>query len=185
MSKPVKWAGWLCRLLIVLIISLFTAFTVLITWSLLDPEVFTYLAVTDAFQSGAGVGNFRICSSCPEASTVFLSGVSVGMKVWLWVRATAFFLLVFLILRTIQKIIRSIQSRDTFFEGNIKSFKTIAGYGFLFALLSSFNFYSDETGTNWHFSIPFVPVAFAVACLLLADIFREGQLLTEDKHYIV
>lgn len=76
-------------------------------------------------------------------------------------------------------------SKNTIINGNIQHFRKLALYGGLTFLLSSFNL--SPLGGKWtfHLALAFGPLLFTVACLVLAEVFREGEALEEDKASIV
>ena len=48
-----------------------------------------------------------------------------------------------------------------------------------------FNFIYQPEVSEFTFAIPFGPLAFALGCRVLADVFEEGMVLTEDSKSII
>ena len=187
MSQPtsLQLAVRFCQGISILILALLGAFVLLILYSLLNPDAFQTVLLTDAFRAEFGIGHLKICSDCSGAGQWYLSELSAGMKIWLLIRGAVFFVLTYLILRMILRIIQSIRSISTFYEENIRTFKTLSRYGLLIALISMFNFFIQGDIADVNFSIPFTPLAFALGCWVLADVFEEGRILTEDRNSII
>ncbi len=185
MNKLLFYARNLCYLINGLNLICFIALIWVIVYSIIDSTAFEHIVVTDISKSGFGIGNFKICSSCAKTTDTLLSDLGTGIKIWILVRGGTFSVLLFLVVNSVLRILRSIGSREAFYSGNVLSFKRMATYGFIAALLSAFNFAQVGGTTNWHFSLPLVPLAFSLGCLILAEIFREGARLSEDNHSIV
>ncbi len=184
-KKSLRWALWVYKVINILVLVLFGLFFLMLVYSFIQPNFFQMLIVNDAFEAGFGIGNFRFCTSCTNPDNLYLSDLGIAMKLWLMLRGLIFFVLIFLVLKTVKKILRSIESLSTFYKGNIESFRVLAKYGFWISLLSAFNFFVQGETSVINFTIPFGSIAFALTCLVLSDVFKEGQLLLEDNKSIV
>lgn len=175
----------LCRVIFYLLIAFFAGFIIVLLHSSFSPETYQNWVLTEAFKAGWGIGEFRICEACGGPNDVVLGEMPAAAKWWLGLRGTLFFVLMALIIRTFIKIINSVKSLNTFYRGNIQHFRQLARYGGLAFLLSAFNF--SMLGGSWqlHLTLPFGPLLFTAACLVLAEVFREGEALAEDKASIV
>lgn len=185
MNKLIFYARNLCHLIYGLNLIWFTAFLGIIVYSLIEPTAFDNVVVTNVSKSGFGIADFKICSSCSVETDILLSDLGVVSKIWILARVSVFFVLLFLIVNSVSNILRSVGSRDAFYAGNILSFKRMANYGFIATVLSAFNFMQVNSTINWHFSLPLGPLSFALACLVLAEIFKEGEALLEDRQSII
>ncbi|WP_035479288.1 DUF2975 domain-containing protein [Gelidibacter mesophilus] len=91
----------------------------------------------------------------------------------------------FFSIREFQKIIKSVKNLATFQNMNFKSFRRIGQYVFIYFLLSSF--YSYEFGFNSYIGfIPsLTPLTVTLVAFIMAEIFKEGNLLMEDKELTI
>jgi len=160
-------------------------FMVTIMASLFYPDAFYTLIIQEGFRPEYNVGLFRYCSSCTDDSLLRLSDLNIGMKIWLLTRGILIMGLTYVIIRKLRAICKFTTAKSTFYEGSIRYFRQIASYGFALAVLSSFNFYINGEASNVFFSIPFMPLGFSLFCLMLAEVFKEGKMLTEDKNSII
>lgn len=184
-ANSLQLAFRFCQGIRIVVVLLFGGFVSLLLYSFLNPDAFQTVLISDAFRAGFGIGHLRICTDCAGTGQWYLSELGPGMKSWLLLRGSIFFVLTLLIIRLFLRIIQSIQSASTFYAGNIQTFRQLARYGLVIAGISMFNFFIQGEISDLHFSIPFTPLAFALGCWVLADIFEEGKVLMEDKHSII
>ena len=184
-SQIIRGAIRLCQLLIGIAVIL----AVVLAYALIDssyhPDQYQHVVLTDTFRAGWGVRDINLCWDCASPKDILMSQLSDGMRLWLAIRSAFFLTMSYLIIRRIFMILRSVHGIETFYPGNIKHFRQLALYGLIAAFVSTFNFYNDGVGTNWNLTIPFGPLSFSLACLVLSEIFKEGQSLEEDKASIV
>lgn len=185
MNKVILYARNLCYLVHSLNLISFIALLCVVVYSIVDPTAFENVVVTDLFKSGFGIGDFKICTSCVKTTDRVLSDLGPTIKIWVLIRGAIFSLLLFLVVNRVINILRSVSSREAFYRGNVVNFKRMALYGFMASALSAFNFMQIGGTSFWHFSLPLAPISFALGCLVLAEIFKEGQALAEDKQSIV
>lgn len=185
MNKLIFYARNLCYLIYGLNLIWFTAFLGTMVFSLIQPTAFDNIVVTNIFQSGFGIADFKICSNCAVETDILLSDLGAVAKLWILARVSVFFILLILGVSRVINILRSVGSREAFYAGNVSNFKRMANYGFIGAILSAFNFLQVDSSTFWHFSLPLAPLSFALACLVLAEIFKEGEALVEDRQSII
>ncbi len=183
--KVFQWAWGLSQVLTTVLVFSFALFIGSLTYSFLRPTAFQSVIIDEAFQAGYGINNIKICKLCDPSQHLFLSELNSPMKIWLLLRGSVFFILTLLMLRSFKKILLSIKASLPFYHENIKAFQKLAQYGFLASFFSAFNFIYLAGDSDWHFTIPFGALAFSIACLILADIFKTGQALVEDKNSIV
>ncbi|MBO3697752.1 DUF2975 domain-containing protein [Roseivirga sp. E12] len=185
MNKTISYAKNLCYLIYGLNIIIFVIFLGAMTYSLIQPQALDNVIITDSVKSGVGFGNVKICSACSVEGDVLLSDINTFSKLWLLARGSAFFLILFLVVNRILRILRSVASREAFYGGNIQNFKKMATYGFIATVISTFNFFYLHGIAQWHFTLPLAPLSFAIGCLVLAEVFKEGESLVEDKESII
>ncbi|WP_047417054.1 DUF2975 domain-containing protein [Cellulophaga sp. Hel_I_12] len=86
-------------------------------------------------------------------------------------------IILFLIAKEFRKVIQSVKNLNTFRDDNIKSFRKIGRYIFLYFLLTSFYFIHFETASFGGFKVSFTPLALMGFAFLMAEIFKEGNSL--------
>jgi hypothetical protein len=100
-------------------------------------------------------------------------------------RYSCLLILLFLSIREFKKIMKSVQSLKTFRNDNVKSFRRIGQYVFVYFLLSSFYSYQfNEVGYSG-FALSFTPLIVMLLAFIMAEIFKEGNLLLEDKELTI
>ncbi|MEM6347782.1 MAG: hypothetical protein AAF927_28090 [Bacteroidota bacterium] len=134
------------------------------------------------FEAGWGVGGLKFCLECAGPQDILLVNLSSGMKIWIAIRANVFFVLAYLMM---QKVSLILEARETFYADNVQHFRQLALLAFLAFGLSTFNLTYWEGNWQGHFTIAFGPLALSIASLVLSEIFKEGQLLLEDKNSII
>lgn len=184
-NKTLRFAAIFLQIGEILLLSLTILFVGVLVYSLFQPDAFLHLAVRDAHRPGFGIAHFKVASGGLENGYVLLKDFSQSMKGWLLLRGISQMGLTFFIIRILRRIVTSVQSNATFYEGNIQYFKRMSFYGAGIVLISSFNLLIQAEGTHLSLTIPFAPIAFTLGCLILAEIFQEGKILLEDKNSII
>jgi len=93
--------------------------------------------------------------------------------------------IMFLITKEFQNIIQSVKYSDTFKKGNIKSFSRIGKYTLLYFFLTSYSVIEFQEGKNTETHISFVPLFIALIAFIMAEIFKEGNVLMEESELTV
>lgn len=93
--------------------------------------------------------------------------------------------LLYLATRSFIKIIKSVQNLKTFRNDNVRSFRRIGKYVFIYFLVSSFYYYGFNNISKSGFYISFTPLIICLMAFILAEIFKEGNLLLEDKELTI
>ena len=184
-STTLKISLIFLQLLEILLFVLLVVFALTLVYSMINPDAFDAVKVNGLAEPGFGSTNFKICATCMQDGLLSLNELSMTAKMWFLLRVSIFFVLTILIVRGFKKIVLSVKSKETFYEGNINNFKSLSRYGLIIAIFSSFNFLILPETFRINFDVPFGAIAFSLACLVLAYIFEEGKELTEDKNSIV
>ena len=185
-NKILNISSFLLKVSFWVIILLLGGYLAMVIHWHFSPETYSNLIVTEGFQAGFGGIKLRYCSECnPTGSDLFFKELGSGMVYWSLIRLVLFSVPVLMIIKRFQKILQSLQARDTFYADSIQLFRTIASLGFVLTLLSSFNFLTLNGNTEFFFTVPFGPLLFSFGCLVLSEVFREGSGLVEDKKSIV
>ena len=90
-----------------------------------------------------------------------------------------------LIIREIKRVIRSVKGLTTFRSSNSGAFRKIGKYCLGIALLSAFKWISLEGHSFFGIYFQFMPLAFAMAAFILAEIFEEGNKLYEAEQLTI
>jgi len=186
-NRIIKLAMTICKIILVFHF-LFGAIVLLVAihWHF-SPSSYESVEITRTLQAHYGLKGIKLhFGQAPlNESAVYLSELNHLMVYWLVLRAFFFIGLNILIIRSVIKILRSIQNLNTFYNGNIIYLKNIAKYGFFAAVFSCFNISYVKSEFDLHLSIPFVPLILVSLALVLAEVFREGKILVEDKNLII
>ena len=84
------------------------------------------------------------------------------------------------------KIWKSVKEYKTFYSQNKLHFRQIAKYALAIFIIGIFNFIDEgQKGIGLEIGLPIVWVALALVSLGLSEIFKEGQLLQEDRDSVV
>ena len=130
-------------------------------------------------------GTIEISQNGGSSTQIFLTDISIWMKIGFIVQIMIHFAVFWFILKEIIKILTSIQDSKTFYEGNVSSFKKLSHYGIILIIISAIKIGFISEVSNLSLSIPIGPIIFTIGCYLLADIFEEGKFLMEENKSIV
>lgn len=153
----------------------------LIYWQV-NPSYFEDWYISTPFYAGSA--NFTIHSS-PVGQAMNLNDIGSPMIYWLFLRTSFFFSLVFLGLKKVLSVLISVKNKGAFQQESIRQFRHLALICMIYAIIYSFNFGVVNGNTHFNFKLPFEPLLFATACLVLAGIFQEGTRLNEDSSSII
>lgn len=183
-SNIIRFAYLLNNFFIILLILFSITGTSILICSFVRPDLFSSVIVNEVIDSGYGL-NFKICKSCSGEDYINLSMLDSTTKLWVLFRSLCFFIIVFLMLKTIRKVLKNMSSYSVFFEKNITHFKFLSKLTFGLVLISVFNVNFLNDTLSWHFTIPFKTIGLAFGFLVLSEIFKEGKTLLEDKNSII
>lgn len=155
-----------------------------VSW-FIDNSLWENIDISSGFKAGFGMTNIQFSPRNMPEDAIVLGATSHAMMGWLLLRNTIFFCLGWIVLQRISRILNSIESIDVFYVLNIESFKTIGKVCFVIAGFSAFNFYIGPDRSTLDFTLPLMPVLFGFGSLVLAEVFKQGRELTEDKNSIV
>lgn len=168
---------------------LFVVFIAVMLMGIADAPFAEQIDIPDAGQPGVGVSLNWCKANCGD-SPYLLSVIPTATKWWILIRTGIFFALTLLIMKRAIVLLKTVIDGRTFYGENILAFSQMAKYGFMIAALSAFNFYykgevESASLFSWSLDIPFVPLMFALGCKVLAEIFKQGQLLSEENQSFV
>jgi len=186
-NKIIKGAYYFGKALLVLCVVLFIFFTLMFVYWHVNPTAFQHVDIAKTFEPGYGLGGIQLYfnESQIRPGAVLLSDVDQPILYWIYLRGVLFFLITFMMLRYAIRILKSLRNLNTFYAENISSLKSIAYYAFAGAVLACFNAYKSENGWQISLDLPLAPLALALSCLVLAEVFKEGRHLAEEQKLIV
>ncbi len=186
-NKTIRLASILGKLLIGICCLLYLSFLIAFVYWHFDQTAFQLVDLNDAFKAGYGVNGVQYYQHSAQlpSNAVPMSELSPGMMYWLFFRISIFVALTILITRSALRIVHSIGSLKTFYQDNIRHLRTIALYGFIAFVFSTFNFLSFEGQSNLFLKTAFGPLVLSVGALVLAEVFREGKNLLEEQNLII
>jgi len=94
-------------------------------------------------------------------------------------------IMMLLITNEFQKIIESVQTLKTFKRNNVISFKKIGIYAFIYFLLTCYTIIDYHEGSKGQLQISFIPLIFMLFAFIMAEIFKEGNVLMEENDLTV
>ena len=152
----------------------------LVIW-LINPGTLSSISIENAYKTGFGIGTF----TADGDSGTPLSELASGMMFWLYFRGVFFAGIVLLISRKSLAILESIKELKIFYSDNIDHFRDLARIGFIAFLFSCFNIAYIDNNISFMFTFAMGPLVFAVSCLVLSEVFREGKHLLEENDMFV
>lgn len=181
-NRILQAAHLLVRFTLLLVVAVYIAIVLVVVYWHIAPEAFAEWYIMHPFHAGSAA---FLLQHGPHADGMTLTDLGHGLVYWLVLRTTCFFVLAVLALRRVLRIVDSVRTAQTFYASNITHFRHLAWIGFLYAALSAFNVGMIAGESVVHFKLPFVPLLFALGCLVLAEIFREGERLRQDSESII
>lgn len=90
-----------------------------------------------------------------------------------------------LCIKEFQKVMESVRAAKTFGEGNVVSFRRIGKYILIYGILASYVSMSFENGGFRGINLPFTALFLMLFAFIMAEIFKEGNLLKEENDLTV
>lgn len=181
-NRILQTAHLLTRLTLMVTVAVYAAIVLVVIYWHIAPEAFAEWHIANPFHAGTSTFNLQ---RGPHAEGLALTDIERGPLYWLLLRTTCFFALTVLALRKVLHILKGVRSAQTFYTSHITHFQHLAGIGLLYAGLSVFNWGVIAGESILHLKVPFMPLLFALGCLVLAEIFREGERLRQDAEAII
>ncbi len=191
-NKLLNIAIGICKFLKMIYILSFVVITIIFIHIQIDKEAYNNLKInhTDP-QTTLSVGINKSYSDKWENpyNEVYVLGKFTTTTIYLiYFKFTCIFALLFLSIKEFQNIIQSVKRLDTFRLNNNISFRKIGKYLILYFVLTLLYFtltfknslYFGQGGFS-QTSISFTPLLFALISFILAEIFKEGNKLQQEK----
>jgi len=94
---------------------------------------------------------------------------------------SAILFVLFLCAKEFQKILESVKQVKSFEVDNIKSFRRIGKFVFIYALLSSFQILNYDKGYFHGFGISLTTLSIVLLAFIMAEVFKEGHALKQEN----
>jgi hypothetical protein len=116
-----------------------------------------------------------------EANATTNENIQIGQVLFSFTKVILVLIVVILIIRNFIQIIKSVKSQNTFREQNIRNFQQVGLYFLVIFFINIFNIeYANNAAT---ISLAFTPeyLLYAITAYILAEVFKEGNKLSEDN----
>lgn len=184
-NKILSLSMTVCSLINWLCIFLIAVLTVGIVYWTVAPDQLSGINVSAGPDTGFGLNSIDIMGADSSTGTVNLGELNGFMVFWIFLRSTFFLGITILIVRKIMSVLKSIDKVQTFYGSNIQHFQDLSKLGFIAFIASGINFSYIEGSIQISLGLVAGPLLFSLACLVLAEVFREGKKLLEENNMIV
>lgn len=180
----------LCRFCKILCVLLFIALTTFFLHIQVDSDYYKALNIQINGNTGVGISTKHTWKldgqEAPEDENVFrLDKLTVGSLYVQFLRYTAILVFIFLCLKEFQLVVVSVMKIQTFKKRNVKSFVRLGKYLFVLFLLYSYSIFVFDHGKLSIINISFIPLVLMILAFVMAEIFKEGNLLSEENELTV
>lgn len=169
---------------LLLIVGFLIISTILVHWHI-DREFYAKPVVTvENLQSGfLGVSSKSTWSIDGDGgdNPFGLSKIKPFSLYLNYLRLAAIIGCTWLIFREFSNILNSVKKIQIFRTRNILSFRKIGKYHFFLFLLTGFVWVVSENGNYYSLGIHFTPLVLMLVSYILAEVFREGSILSMDN----
>lgn len=183
---------FLCRFYKILCVLLFLAMSTLLIHIQLDRDSYKAIDFQINIDENPGLGittkkKWRLDGQvAPEDDKVFtLEKLTTGSLFILYIKYSIILVLIFLSVKEFQLVVESVKKIETFKIGNVRSFMRLGNYFFVLFLLFSVSVFGFEQGQISIISISFLPLVLMLLAFVMAEIFKEGNQLSEDNELTI
>ncbi|WP_299063400.1 DUF2975 domain-containing protein [uncultured Polaribacter sp.] len=179
-----------CKCIQIFYVLMFIALTALFVHVQISPESYKKNHFGQNISSGINFGNsihfgkyksWKIDSKADDKEVFTLNKLKTSSLYFIYFKLSAILIFIFLAIREFQKIMQSAKNHKTFQENNIKSFRKIGKYIFIIFLLTSFEILEFQQGGKSGIRIEFTSLILMLISFIMAEIFKEGNLLQQEK----
>ncbi len=180
-----RFSALLCMLAYVVLTVSFLGVTGIFIHMQIHPEYYASWDLTKIFSSATYLQSYLEKWNTQPATDQELFSVQ-NMK-WYslainYLQIISQLLLIFFGIREFHRIIRSVESFETFHKKSIDSFAKIGRYMFCYFILSGLVIISAREAHFRGYAIHFTPLILSVLAYMMAEVFRQGkQLLDENQ----
>lgn len=185
-STLLNIAIFVCRISLGFFIFLFIGLTTIFVHIQIDKNFYKDKEVESNVSefNYASIGKSKT-SNAIDSEVYTIGNIVIGSLYFMYIKYSAILVLLFLSFKEFKKIMLSVKKLSTFKNNNIISFKRIGSFAFLYFLVSSFYFIQFEDGAYSGFTISFGPLIIMLLSFIMAEIFREGNLLLKDNELTI
>jgi len=180
-------ATFTCKIFCLAQLGMFLFITiVLIHWHI-DRDFYSEKVLTSGFLNKSTIGysvTTRWTTDTLKAPLT-LSNVKPASLYFCYIQISMTLFLTFLTFKECLKVIRSVRLIQTFKKANIKSFRSIGKYFLLIFILTSFSVVYFKQGMFYGLSLSFTPLILMFVAYILAEIFKEGNDLSEENQLTI
>lgn len=180
-NQILKLSALTFRFLSALMLVVVGGFTLGFLWFIISPESLAGVFIRS--QNGFYSLYWQEASAVNDG--LALSDLSLGMASWVFVKTTLACVLFYLVFKRALRVVKSIESLDTFKNENVRHFRAVGGLFLWLALLDCFQLLILRGSFTLQFSVPFDFLLTALISFLLAEIFKEGNRLMEENQLTV
>ena len=188
-SKILTLTIFVCKAIAFLQLIALLFCTILLVKIQNDPQKYSdYIIEKDVpSQTILGLPNFKYAKSKIENadSTVAVSDLNPISLYFIYLQIFIISIFAFLALKEFIKIIRKVQTTETFQIANVKSFKQISKFLLIILLISSIAIISTQKFTYIGFNINYIPFVLMVLAYVMGEIFNEGNDLAEENRLTI
>lgn len=144
-----------------------------------------------SFVINLGSSKIYVGTEVTEGSEVLsINNIKTSSLIFNFIKLSAILFLSFLCLKEFQKVIESVKEIKTFQKRNVSSFRSIGKYLLIIFILVSYSSISfQQGGTNSldasSFNISFELPILALLAYIMAEVFKEGNMLSEENNLTV
>lgn len=180
-QQLIIWANRLIWFSIIACIAVFLVFLFgAVHWHF-APEAYESWYLHNGFQ--AGLGHYGINQEAYGG--IPLSNLSSPVVYWLVTRSSLLLGIILYMLYQSAQILSSIQSLQTFYTQNIRSFHKLSIAAFCLAVLASFNLDVSVSPLKLYIGFPIGPILLSVGFRVLEAVFSEGKNLADDVNSFI
>lgn len=122
----------------------------------------------------------------PKDSDVFtFNNIKTGSLYFNFMKLSIILILGFLCIKEFQKVIESVKEIKTFQKRNISSFRRIGKYLLIIFILVSYSSFTFQQGRTTGFYFSFELLILSLLAYIMAEIFFEGNKLSEENKLTV
>ncbi|MBU2951499.1 DUF2975 domain-containing protein [Tamlana agarivorans] len=187
------------RLIYILIFLIVTGLFVHFQWS---PSTYDNLDLTNFTINNIDIKNktssnksfinkfssykIHVDGKVPSDSEVFVLNKLKYKSLYInFIQCSAIFILLFLVTKEFEKIIKSVKQIKTFHKNNVISFRKIGKYLLILFVLSSYSALTFQQGGMSSLHLIFSYLILALLAYIMAAIFEEGNNLSEENKLTV
>jgi len=176
-----------CKGICLLIILGFTVLTMMLIYWHFNPEAYKdyiFIAAFRAYGPDTILGysvteTWTICDT-PRDDPFAWANIKRFSLYFIYLQSTALMWCFLLVFKEATNVITSVKSKQSFRIENYRSFRNIGKYFFCIFCLSGFCFIASEFGNFYGVYVQLTPLILMMGAYIMAEIFKEGNVLQEE-----